>query len=246
MSNSDIDYGQLTKDWWHETGATIGASERAIKFSAAKFRGASNTVAAREAGYGGNNESGARTEGYRLYRSNKVTQLLALAAAEAGGGIDGTVQPAEAKQILSHLARGSDPSVRIKALEALSKMQEREDDAKRSEPEPTLEETLVAVIATLPMSGLGAAMAMGTWFDKAKSIATFPFLELCAPIVHQNFPTEWARFRNGVKRADMAEYLDKCADGMVIGGDDLVSAVRAAASSGTRHKPIKESASDAA
>jgi len=238
----DFDYGQLTKDWWHETGKTIGASDRAIKFAAAKFRGASNTVAAREAGYGGTNESGARTEGYRLYRSNKVTQLLSLAAAEAGGGIDGCVQSQEARQILSHLARGSDPSVRIKALEALAKMQEREDEAKRGEPEPTLDETLVTVIAALPMSGLGAAMAMGTWFNKAKSIATFPFLELCAPIVHQNFPSEWARFRNGVVRQDTAEYLDKVADGIVIGGDDLVNAVRAAASSSTRHKPVKESA----
>jgi hypothetical protein len=237
----DFDYGQLTKDWWNETGKTIGASERAIKFSAAKFRGASNTVAAREAGYGGTNESGARSEGYRLYRSNKVTQLLSLAAAEAGGGIDGSVQPQEARQILSHLARGSDPSVRIKALEALAKMQEREDEAKRGDPEPTLQEQLVAVIACLPMSGLGAAMAMGTWFDYAKSIAAFPFLELCAPIVHQNFPGEWQRFRNAEKRADNAEWLDKCADGLVIGGDDLVNAVRAASGS-ARLRPVREAA----
>jgi hypothetical protein len=122
----------------------------------------------------------------------------------------------------------------------------RSGQAERSDPEPTLEEQFVAVIAALPQSGIGAALAMGTYFDKVGNIFNFPFLELCAPIVHQNFATEWARFRNGVKRADMAEYLDKCADGMVIGGDDLVSAVRAAASSGTRHKPIKESASDAA
>jgi hypothetical protein len=238
----DFDYGQLTKEWWHETGKTIGASDKAIKFSAAKFCGKSNTEAARLAGYGGANESGARTEGYRLYRSNKVTQLLSLAAAEAGGGIDGCVQPQEAKQILSRLARGSDPAVRIKALDSLAKMQEREDNAKRGEPEPTLEEALVAAIAALPMSGLGAAMAMGTWFNKVGSIATFPFLELCAPIVHQNFPSEWQRFRNVTKRQDTAEYLDKVADGIVIGGDDLVNAVRSAASASTRHKPVKESA----
>jgi len=45
-----------------------------------------------------------------------------------------------------------------------------------------------------------------------------------------------------VTRADMAEYLDKVADGIVIGGDDLVNAVRAAVASATRHKPVKESA----
>jgi hypothetical protein len=43
----DFDYGQLTKEWWHETGKTIGASDKAIKFSAAKFCGKSNTEAAR-------------------------------------------------------------------------------------------------------------------------------------------------------------------------------------------------------
>jgi hypothetical protein len=239
----DFDWNgsSLTKEWWLTTGATIGASEKAIKFSVCKFMGKSNTESARLAGYGGHSEANVRTEGYRCARSNKVVQLLSLASAEAGGGIDGCVQPQEARQILSHLARGSDPSVRIKALEALAKMQEREDDAKRSEPEPTLEETLVTVIAALPMSGLGACMAMGTWFDKARSVAVFPYLELCAPIVAQNFPSEWQRFRNAEKRSDNAEWLDKCANGIVIGGDDLVSAVRAASSS-TRHKPVKESA----
>ena len=44
--------------------------------------------------------------------------LLALASAEAGGGDDGTVSPGEAIRILSRLARGSDPNVRIKALDS--------------------------------------------------------------------------------------------------------------------------------
>jgi hypothetical protein len=121
-------------------------------------------------------------------------------------------------------------------------MQEREQEASRSDPEPTLQEQFVAVIAALPQSGIGAALAMGAYFDSVGNIFNFPFLELCAPIVHQNFPTEWARFRNNVKRQDMAEYLDKCADGMVIGGDDLVTAVRSAASSSIRHKPVAEAA----
>jgi hypothetical protein len=63
-----------------------------------------------------------RTEGYRLSRTNKINQLLALAAAEAGGGYDGTLSPTEARQILTSLARGSDPLVRIKAIESLGKL----------------------------------------------------------------------------------------------------------------------------
>jgi len=121
-------------------------------------------------------------------------------------------------------------------------MQEREDEVRRSEPEPTLEEALEAAISALPMSGLGACMAMGTWFNKVRSIASFPFLELCAPIVHQNFATEWQRFRNAEKRADNAEYLDKVANGVVIGGDDLVNAVRSKLASSTGRKPVKEGA----
>jgi hypothetical protein len=121
------------------TGATIGASEKAIKFACCKFMGKSNTESARLAGYGGHAEANVRTEGYRCARSNKVVQLLSLAAAEAGGGIDGSVLPQEAKQILSHLARGSDPNVRIKALEALAKIAEREQELIRNQPEETLE-----------------------------------------------------------------------------------------------------------
>jgi hypothetical protein len=83
-------------------------------------------------------------------------------------------------------------------------------------------------------------MSMGVWYNGAKSVATFPFLKECAPIVQKNFPEEWARFRFAVKRRDEAEYLDKCADGKVIDGDHLVSAVQSAAASSTRHRPSKE------
>src|SRR5262249_42887374 len=111
---------------------------------------------------------------------------------------------ARARSIIAALKKRNQPIAEFFHSEALNKMTEREDEARRAEPEPTLEEALEAVIACLPMSGLGACMAMGTWFNKVKSVATFPFLELCAPIVHQNFPTEWQRFRNAEKRADNA------------------------------------------
>lgn len=132
----DFDWGELGRDWWLKTATEIGASERHAKFAAAKHRGETNTNAARSAGFGGGSEASVRSEGYRLFRSNKVNQLLALASAESGGkGYDGTVTTAEARQILSQLARGSDPQVRIKAIESLNKIEsvEREDlSAKRN------------------------------------------------------------------------------------------------------------------
>ena len=67
-----------------------------------------------------------RQAGSRAAKSTAVMNLLALAQAEQAGGDDGTVGPAEARRILSRLARGSDPSVRICAVELLAKL-ERED-----------------------------------------------------------------------------------------------------------------------
>jgi hypothetical protein len=226
MSNSDFDYGQLTKDWWYETGKTIGASERAIKFSAAKFCGKSNTEAARLAGYGGNNDSGARTEGYRLYRSNKVTQLLSLAAAEAGGGIDGCVQPQEAKQILSHLARGSDPAVRIKALDSLAKMHDREQELVRNQPEETLEQTLGLIICAIPYQAFGAFMSLSSFVSNGGFIATYPYLTEIAPAIARYYPDWWQKQRIKEKAQWAWDFMDKVAAGPVLDDDELVAVVK--------------------
>src|SRR6516164_9187154 len=60
---------------------------------------------------------------------------LEWAKAETGRGPDGNVTTAEAKQILSRLARGSDPNVRIKSIEALAKIErdERELEIRQRE-----------------------------------------------------------------------------------------------------------------
>jgi hypothetical protein len=238
-----FDWSPLGEQRWRELGEAAGCSELQIRFSVARFQGASQTRAAALAGYEATGD-GLRRAGYAAYRSTGVQNLLELAAVDAPE--DARISDREIDAKIARLCRSQDSNISLKAIEAHQKREAARREAAASDPEPTLQEQFVAVIAALPQSGIGAALAMGTYFNKVGDIFNFPFLELCAPMVHQNFATEWARFRNGVKRADMAEYLDKCADGMVIGGDDLVSAVRAAASSGTRHKPIKESASDAA
>jgi hypothetical protein len=50
----------------------------------------------------------------------------------------------EAKQILSRLARGSDPNVRIKAIESLAKIEtsERELEARQAEQATTLQQEI--------------------------------------------------------------------------------------------------------
>jgi hypothetical protein len=225
-------------DWFKITGAELGLDEFKIRFAAAiiTLGGAgnrNNSAAARLAGMELN-----RTEAFRLARSVKVRKLVD-AAEEIKTGkrrplsedeIDARID----KMCMSPIDRDAAIGIKLRDDRKSARLRAETD-------EPSLPEQFALLIATLPMSGLGAALAMGTYFNKVGDIFNFPFLELCAPIVHQNFPTEWQRFRNSVDRADMAEYLDKCADGLVIGGDDLVNAVKAAASSSSRRRPVKES-----
>jgi hypothetical protein len=119
---TDFDWSPLGSAFWVEAQKTTGASDQQTRFACCRYRDMSATGSARSSGYVGEGVT-LRQAGSRAAKSTAVMQLLALASAE-GGGSDGTVDAAEAKQILSRLARGSDPSVRIRALEALSKMDE--------------------------------------------------------------------------------------------------------------------------
>jgi hypothetical protein len=147
------DWGALGSDWWLKTAREIGVSEKHAKFAAAKHRGSSNVQAAREAGFGSTPGS-IKAEGHRLSRTNKINQLLALAAAEAGGGYDGTLSPTEARQILTSLARGSDPLVRIKAIESLGKIDKDEAAARAIVPvnAKQIEERLFELLPSLKKS----------------------------------------------------------------------------------------------
>jgi hypothetical protein len=77
-----FDWGELPEEWWIETATSIGAKRRMAMFAAAKHAGKSNTEAARLSGCGTGSDEAAKAEGYRVARSNKVMQLLALAVAQ--------------------------------------------------------------------------------------------------------------------------------------------------------------------
>ena len=243
-NENGIDWGELGEAWWWETGRTIGASERAIKFAACKFASKSNTVAARLSGYGGSSEGGIRSEGYRLARSNKVVQLLSLAAAEAGGGIDGCVTLIESKQILSHLARGSDPSVRIKAL---NKMHDREQELVRNQPEETLEQTLGRIIVCVPYQAFGAFLSLSSFVSSGGFIGSYPYLTEVAPAIARYYPDQWQKWRIKEKAQWVWDFLDKAASGPVLDDDDLVAVVRRKMPTATIVKPKpSEATNDAA
>ena len=129
-----IDWAPLGEGWWREAGANCHATEQQIIFALHRHKGMTATGAAKAAQYAGNNDT-IRQSGHRASHSTAVVALLSMAKAETGQGPDGNVTMDEAKQILSRLARGSDPNVRIKATESLAKIErdERELEVRQQE-----------------------------------------------------------------------------------------------------------------
>src|SRR5215469_13433845 len=136
-------FGDLGRDWWFEAGANCGASEQQIIFAACRHKGMTATGSARAAAYAGDATT-IRQAGHRASHSTAVTALLSLAKAETGQGPDGNVTMVEAKQILSRLARGSDPNVRIKSIETLAKIEreERELNIRQAESGPDIHQEI--------------------------------------------------------------------------------------------------------
>jgi hypothetical protein len=146
-----IDWSPLGESWWREAGANCHASEQQIIFALHRHRGMTATGCARAAGYAGDDAT-IRQAGHRAAHSTAVMGLLSMAKAETGKGPDGNVTMDEAKQILSRLARGSDPNVRIKAIESLAKIErdEREFEARRQESGTSLHDEIREIAKISP------------------------------------------------------------------------------------------------
>jgi hypothetical protein len=190
-----FDWGELSREWWLETAATCGASERHAMFAAAKHRGAANAAAARAAGFGAGNDASARSEGYRLARSNRIMSLLALAVAKAGGGCGGLLTPEESRRILTGLARGSDPALKIKAIESLNKL-DKDERAERSRDDGATDVAGIVRQILADMGSEGALSAAELWyFASGGNLLTCPGFELIAPVICRRFPDCWQRYR---------------------------------------------------
>jgi hypothetical protein len=227
MTTDTFDYGAIPYETWKEFAAICGADDRHIKFAAAKFRNCTNTQAAREAGYGAKGGASTRSEGYRLARSNKINQLLALAAAEAGSGYDGTLTKQESRSILTAMARGSDPQVRIKSIELLNKLEQQEAAANAAQPEESLEQNLAALICSVTTEGVGGFLALEGFINNGGAICNYPLLIETAPLIAQWFPGEWQklRIREG-KHSWVLDFLDKAAASPVLEDAALIAAIK--------------------
>jgi hypothetical protein len=207
----DFDWNPMGRDWWMEAAKSVGADERQMKFACAKFQNCSNTEAARRSGYGEGGGEAIRQTAYRVAKTRVVTTLLAIASAECKGGPDGAVDSREAKAILSGLARASDPSVKIRALEALGRLDANEREAGISRDADGLsDDRLVRDVLMLPAhirseqaAGLALAftpVAMSRW----------PMLHDLAPVVRASWPEIWERLlalQSPMMRKELDEFL---------------------------------------
>src|SRR5262245_39097990 len=211
-TTDDFDWGQLGAAWWTEVGKQLGAKPRQLKFAAAKHRGCSNTQAAREAGYKADGD-GMRATGYRLARSNITERLLSFAAAEASGeGYDGSVDRAEGRRILSSLARGSDPSIRIRAIEQLSKFDEA-DRAARTKEELSAKDAAAELLLGVP--NYGPVIVAEAIFSEGGTLWGCPYLNELAPILASKFPGAWQRYRSAIKEPEHLKEFDALANGPI-------------------------------
>jgi hypothetical protein len=210
---TDFDWNPLGEAWWRDTARQLGASDKQTRFAASKFRGTSNTRAAEEAGYTASTENGLRTTGYRLARANIIERLLAFAAGE-GAGSDGSVDRAESRRILSSLARGSDPSVRIRAIEQLGKFDEADRQAQAAKEEPDMESLARTMLETCPEYG-PVILADGV-FAESGQVWGLPFLKELAPILKRDFPMAWEKYRAAMGQAEWRTEFEKLSSGPLL------------------------------
>jgi hypothetical protein len=192
--SEEFDWSPLGEAFWNEAGATCGATPLQVRFACCRHRGMTAAGAARAAGYSGDDDS-IRQAGSRAAKSTAVMNLLALATAESGGGDDGVVGTGEARRILSRLARGSDPNVRIKALESLQKIEERQRAERSAGDGPHDLAEMVRLI--LVHAGIWSApLVLEMWIaDGEGDVTSAPHFALLAPFIKNRCPELWYKYR---------------------------------------------------
>jgi hypothetical protein len=126
-----FDWGKLGEQFWRDLGATCKASDLQIRFACSAHAGATATGAARLAGYGGGVDA-IRQSGYKAIRTTAVVNMLALAAAEDRGAAPKYADKAKRTEALSDMVVSPDPMLRIRAIEALNKMDDRDAELGRA------------------------------------------------------------------------------------------------------------------
>jgi hypothetical protein len=198
-----FDWGELGEKWWRETGAQCKASELQIRFACAKHAGATATGAARLAGYTDSEEdkSAIRQSGYKAIRTTAVQNMLALADAEGKPTTAKVMDKAARVEHLSAIANKSpDPTLKIRAIEALNKMDERDTELGRATDQDGFSEWRV-VRDHLQLPG-GAVAILSLWTGLERCLSNLPLLHDVHEAVMRDAPDMWSRV---VSRSSFAE-----------------------------------------
>ena len=199
LTEGSFDWGNLGEPWWVETGGKCSATEKQIKFACARHAGASATGAARLAGYSDSetDASAIRQAGHKAVRSTAVLNMLALADAEDEPTAGRVLDKQARAQMLSELAeKNPDPTIKLRALEAMNRMSERETELGQALDQDGFSEWRLCR-EYLQMAG-GPAAFVHLWNGMERGLSNLPLLHDVHRAVMRDDPELWDR---SVKRS---------------------------------------------
>jgi hypothetical protein len=130
-----------------------------------------------------------KSAGTRASGAEPVKALIALAEAEGNLAPQSIMSREERKLELSKLARQADSSVKIRAMEALDKLEDRETELGRAPDNDGFSEwRLVREYLQMPQ---GAPAIVFLWIGQGKSLSSLPLLHDVHAAVRRDAPGVW-------------------------------------------------------
>jgi hypothetical protein len=242
---NSFDWSPLGDEWWIEAAATCGGTNLQARFACLRHRGMTAAGAAREAGYTGDGDS-IRQAGGRAAKSTAVVNMMAMAAAEVAGD-DGVVGRDEAKRILSRLARGSDPNVRIKALESLNKIEVDAERARALRSDRSAEDIIREMLALggpLTVLAIYLQMLKDNNYSPPVTLTALPLFGQLAPTLSKSYPDIWIQLLDQLDGGSRAD-AERFASGPAIPIEAIVSKPAGTAAAFNGSRGVEEVAEDA-
>jgi hypothetical protein len=193
-TDTAFDWSPLGEQRARELGEAAGCTELQLRFGMSRFRGASQTAAAREAGYEGTGDS-LRRAGYAAYRSTGVQAFLELAAVAMPDSVAISAREIEAK--IAKLIRSSDSNVALKAMALHADREAAQKEAAAGETDDYRKQ----VDECFKQEGIYVAPAVARGWKHF--VLAAPYFELYAAFLKRRFPELWEKYREPIaKRAE--------------------------------------------
>jgi hypothetical protein len=213
-------FAPLGEKRWREIAEGTGASELQLRFAALRYSGASQTRAAKIAGYAqGDDPAALRRAGYTAARSTQVQNLLELAAIAAPG--DAKISDKEIDAKISKMIRSADGNLSIKAMAI-----HEQRAAIRKEAEATDFHESPEAVCRDHLSLCRPKMVVLIWAEIWLRNYQWhtPFIRDFVPFLARYHPNEWADYRAMLsgKQNQMKDECDRLERGEVKSLDDLL------------------------